>query len=110
MLYFILVAVGDLVSVLVPSLRLAGGTLPGAPPTIFPPTVSIPLTLFLAWGFWGCQAWARALIICVGLPTITLAFLSGNAGFKIWILLAIVLYLVQRRIGEVFAPAPDPLP
>lgn len=109
-LYFMLATLVELVLVLAPSLSPAGYPLPGGANSIYLPQVSIPLGLFVTWGLWQCHAWARAVIICVGMPVIVLSFLSGTAGFKTWMVLAIVLYLFQRRIGEVFSPTTDPRP
>lgn len=107
-LYFILVTLVELVLLFVPFLRPTGYTLPGGPSTLYFPQVTIPLTLFVAWGLWHCYAWARTIIICIGILTIPLSLLGGTEGFKTWILLAIVLYLFQRRIGDIFSPTPTP--
>lgn len=109
-LYYIIATLVEIVLLLVPPLRPTGYTLPGGPNTFYLPQVSIPLTFFLAWGLWQCHAWARTVIICVGMPVIALSFLGGTAGFKTWMFLAIVLYLFQRRVGEVFSPTTDPRP
>lgn len=103
-LYYILVALEGVVAIFAPSLI----TRPGASTVILLPMITIPFTLFLAWGLWHCYGWARTIIICIGIPTIPLSFLSGTAGFKTWLMLIIVLYLFQRRIGDIFSPVPDP--
>lgn len=105
-LYFVLGSLVYLVPFLTQPLGLADSAFLGESPSIVVAAISVPLTLMLAWGLWRCRSWARTLIVGVGIPIIGLSFLGGTAGFKTWMLLAIVLYLFQPRVREVFYTAP----
>ncbi|MBV9788386.1 MAG: hypothetical protein JOZ51_09445 [Chloroflexi bacterium] len=108
--YFVLSTLVYLVAFLALPFGLASSELLGESPSIIVASISVPLTLFVAWGLWHCYSWARTVIICVGMPMIALSLLGGTEDFRTWVMLAIVLYLFQRRIGDVFSPAPAPQP
>ena len=105
-LYLVLATLVSLIPFLTQPLGLATSAFLGEAPSIVVAAISVPLTLMLAWGLWRCRSWARTLIVGVGIPIIGLSFLGGTAGFKTWMLLAIVLYLFQPRVGEIFYTAP----